>query len=440
MKDRESMNVTGDVGPQVLEFLFDALKIDDTWAARDSRAFAWWAHRLPQVIWADPVRSSYGCDVVRVHAVPAVLRGVSDTPGLRAKLAMLNRFMSLGALVASEEGDMIMLHSAARFHAENFPWLRALFLAAVGIQVADAHIKADPLARVLGGEPDASPHPRSGERAEPDELLDVIEAVFWPSGAGTSPWTEGDSEATAEMLRPWALTSSAAGCMAAEFPFDGDLPAFVAPTRQTALLTASSTDRHPQLGSGLLLRLRLPYGFSEEAGSNLAWMLNALEMTSATDAHTLGAWCLGAAPPGRRDAHTVDFVSFVPADLYQKNLLENLAFEMGVRVAWIRRLCLGEGTTKVSTPAEWTEALARASRPDWIEHLRASVRGGFEATQAEAAERASQVAETSDLWGTRPDTGVVRCWVCRARLTVTAETRGKRVRCPRCGTEQALPR
>jgi len=74
-------------------------------------------------------------------------------------------FMSLSALVWSEQGKKISLHTAACFHAQNAPWLQPLFLAAVGIQVADAHIKAEGLARVLGGEPDVSTHPRSGPAA-----------------------------------------------------------------------------------------------------------------------------------------------------------------------------------------------------------------------------------------------------------------------------------
>jgi hypothetical protein len=40
-KELERMKVTGDVGPQVLKFLFDALKIDDAWALREPRSFTW---------------------------------------------------------------------------------------------------------------------------------------------------------------------------------------------------------------------------------------------------------------------------------------------------------------------------------------------------------------------------------------------------------------
>lgn len=121
------MNVTGDVGPQVLKFPFDALKIDDAWALWEPRSFTWWAHRLEQRVWAEPARSSYDHDVVRVHAATALLRGVPDTADVRARLAAVNRFMSLGALVPSRPGDRIILHSAARFHVQNVAWLQPCF-------------------------------------------------------------------------------------------------------------------------------------------------------------------------------------------------------------------------------------------------------------------------------------------------------------------------
>jgi hypothetical protein len=435
------MKVTGDVGPQVLTFLFDALKIDDAWALREPRSFTWWAHRLAQRVWAEPARSSHDHDVVRVHAATAVLRGASDTADLRARLATTNRFMSLGALVASQAGDRIILHSAAWFHAQNMAWLQPLFLAAVGIQVADAHIKADGLARLLGGQSDVSAHPRSGARREPDEILTVIATVIAPGGAGASPWTEGDFKAASEMRpRPWVLATSDAEGMTAEFPFTGDLPAGIAPGLETALLTVSSSDRHPQLGSGLLLRLQLPFNVSKEQGSDLAWMLNALEMTSQTNAHALGAWCLGSAPPGRPDAHSVTFVSFIPAAAYRRGLLDVLAMDMAIRTRWVARVLLGEGRTKARTPEEFAEAIRRASAPQHLEQLREVFRVGSEAMQAEAAERAAEVEKAGELWRRRPTPDTVQCWACRAPLMVTAETRGNKVKCPRCGTKQALPR
>src|SRR5581483_11436676 len=281
-------------------------------------------------------------------------------------------------------------------------------------------------------------HPGSGARREPDEILSVIATVIAPGGEGASPWAEGDFKATSEMRpRPWVLATAGAEGMTAEFPFTGDLPAGMASGPETALLTVSSTERHPQLGSGLLLRLQLPFNVSKERGADLSWMLNALETTSETNAHRLGAWCLGPAPPGRPDAHSITFVSFVPAVAYRKGLLDVLSMDMAIRTRWVAHALLGEGGTKASTPEEFAEALRRASEPQHLEQLREVLQVGSEAIQAEAAEHAAEVQKAGELWRRRPAPETVQCWACRAPLTVTAETRGKKVKCPRCGTKQA---
>lgn len=430
-----------DVGPEVVDFLFDAMKIDDAWSVREPRSFVWWGHRLVQRVWAEPVRSSLDHQVVRVHAATALLRNVRDTPEMRAQLAATNMLMHLGALIWVPETNRVMLHTAACFHSGNRPWLQPLFLAAVGLQVTDAHIKADGLARMLGGEPDVSAHPRSGPRPEPDDILNVIATVFAPGSTGPSPWTEADFTATSEMTpRPWVLATAGAGGMTAEFPFTGNLPAVVAGGPETALLTASSTERHPQLGSGLLLRLQLPFNVSQEEGSNLAWMLNALETIEETNTHTLGAWCLGPTPPGRPDAHSVTFVSFVPAAAYRKGLLDVLAMDMAIRTRWVASTLLGDRATMGRTAAQFDEALRRALQPERLDELRRVFSLGAEAIRSEAHARAAEATKTSQLWQTRPVSGQVQCWACRAPLVVAAETRGTTVACPRCGTKQALPR
>jgi hypothetical protein len=429
-----------DVGPEVLEFLFGAMKIDERWSVREPRAFAWWGHRLVQRVWAEPGRASHDHHVVSLHAATAVLRDVRDTPDMRARLATTNRSMSLGALTWSPESQRIVLHSAACFHAGNLPWLQPLFLAAVGLQVADAHIKADRLARVLGGEPDVSAHPRSGPRRDPDDILNVIAAVISPVGADASPWTEADFKTTAEMRpRPWVLATADASGMTAEFSFAGDLPAGIAGGPETALLTVSSTDRHPQLGSGLLLRLQLPFNLSKEKGSDVAWMLNVLEATEETNTHALGAWCLGSAPLVHPDANPVTFVSFIPAAAYRKGLLDVLSIEMAIRTRWVARTLLGDGATKARTPTEIDEALRRARLPEHLDKLRHALHVGEVATRVEPADRASEVAKLSEPSTTGPTVGQIQCWACRAPLAVTADTRGKKVKCPRCGTKQALP-
>ena len=429
-----------DVGSEVLNFVFATMKIDDGWSVRESRSFTWWGHRLAQRIWAEPVRLSRDHHIVRIHAETAMLRDVPDTPEMRAGLAHLNTFMHLNALTWSPDTRAVRLHAAACFHPGNREWLQSLFVAAVGLQSADAHIKADGLARLLGGELDVSGHPGSGARHEPDDMLNVIASLFAPQGAGASPWTEPDFTAAADMTpRPWVLANGDATGLTAEFPFTGDVPAAIAGRAETALLTASSTERHPQLGSGLLLRLQLPINFPKDNGSSAALTLNLLEATEMTDTHTLGAWCLGPALADRSDSHSLNFVSFVPAVAYRKGLLDVLAMDMAIRVRWVVRAFLGDVPATASTSEQLAGALRRASSPENLERSRAAYRAGADVIAAERAELAREASKTKELWDTRPRQDQVQCWACRAPLTVTAEMRGKKVKCPRCGTRQALP-
>jgi len=385
------MMTVADIGPAVLDFLFEKLQIDLQWSVREPRGFTWWPHRLAQRVWAEPARQSFDHQIVRVHAVTSLLRNVRETAELRPRLSALNRFTSLGALVWSPERERIFLHCSAVFHAQNVEWLRPIFLAAVGIQATDAHVRVDGLAHIFGGEPEVSAHPNTGPRSDPDDILNVIARVFAPAGAGPSPWTERDFRAVERMApAPWTLATSDATGLTAEFAFSGPRPAVVAPALETALFTASATDRHPQLGAGLLLRLQLPLSIGA-SGPDLANMLNTLEMSDDAKGHTLGAWCDAPTAGAVRDAASLTFASFIPAAVYRSGLLEAFALDMALRARWVADVCKEAGLV---------EAPRRATAP----------------------------------------VHQVRCWRCKAPLVVTPETRGKKVKCQQCGTKQELPR
>jgi hypothetical protein len=162
-------------------------------------------------------------------------------------------------------------------------------------------------------------------------------------------------------------------------------------------------------------------------------MLNALETIEETNTHTLGAWCLGPTPPGRPDAHSVTFVSFVPAAAYRKGLLDVLAMDMAVRTRWVGAL-LGDRAIEGRTAGRFGEALRRGLHAERIADLRRVLSLRADAIQGEGPARAAEATTV------RRASGQVQCWACRAPLVVTAATRDRRVACPRCGTKQALPR
>jgi hypothetical protein len=326
------MNWSGDPGLEVLQFVYTSMQIDEAWSVREPRRFTWWGHRLAQRVWAEPPRASEGFEVSRVHAETDLLQRVSAQPDLLDRLAVLNRFASLSALVWDPQRWRLTLRCSVYVHRQSLPWVRQLFAAAVAIQAADAHIKVAELPRFLGGEPDVSAHPASGWRHQPDDMLEVIARVFAPQGRGPSPFTEADFKTALRMQpRPWVLATGNGAGMAAEFPFRGDVPA-VAGGSGTALFTASARERHPQLGSGALLLLSLPSppdpGPAKSGESaRLANELNLAEPESWTGAHFLGAW---ATDPGRG----LTFTTFLPAAVYRRGLLDAMILSSAMRARW----------------------------------------------------------------------------------------------------------
>lgn len=158
---------------------------------------------------------------------------------------------SLSAYIWNPQTKKITLRSSAYFHSENVSWLSQFFLGVVSVQVAEAHAQPDALAKLVGGEVDESAHPTNGFRENRDEMLDVITVLFAPQGMNPSRFTTEDLHAVMKLNpEPWLMANEGEKGLTAEFPFPGCMP-------PTALLTVGSEIRHPLLGSGLLILLRL---------------------------------------------------------------------------------------------------------------------------------------------------------------------------------------
>jgi hypothetical protein len=253
----ERTGTADDVGPEVIEFLFESMRIDNDWSVRETRGFTWWGHTLAQRVWADLPRESQGTIVVRVHAETALFREVAYGDVLVERLELLNREASLSGFVLYPDARRVALHCAVTLHQGNRSWGQQLLLGAAGAQAADAHVKVKE-AGLCDAIPDTSGHPTNGTRVEPDELLSVLEAVFVPEGAGPSPFAAGDFERTQVLLsRAGLLAFADRDGLTAEFPFTGARPAVVLAAAgertgvETALLRVSSTQRHPNSGAAL---------------------------------------------------------------------------------------------------------------------------------------------------------------------------------------------
>ncbi len=326
------MSIRGDMGPQVIEDLFQRMMIDEEWSVRRERSFTWWGHRLAQHVRAEPVRESFGDDVVRVQAMTDLLKSVPDNGRTSDLLSALNTHASLSAFLWDRSRGRVTLISSAYFHAQNLPWLRLTFAGACAIQAADAHIKVDGLAEMLGAAPDESHHPTSGPRTVADDMLNVIERLFAAEGQKPSPFSREDFDSLLELpSAPWLLANADDTALTAELPFPGCRP-------PTALLRVDTEEKHPQLGSGALMLLKLPVSPGPEGAAVVSHKLNAAETTGWACSHQLGAWCSDPEVQG------VTFVSFVPTALYKPGLLENLVYSMAIRARWANEfLASGRG-------------------------------------------------------------------------------------------------
>jgi hypothetical protein len=192
----------------------------------------------------------------------------------------------------------------------------------MALQMSDAHAEANPLAEAFGGRVAASGHPLKGPRTTPDEMVGIVE-VYQQRGESDSPF---EPEELARLVhvepRPWLMASNDVNRLDADLEFAGDLH---------ARLELDAAARHPSLGSGLQLRLKLPV----EPDVMVAQRLNANERLEP-DAHQLGAWCVD-------DEHGLMFTGFVPAAAWVPELSRALVYHLSAKNEWARALLFPAG-------------------------------------------------------------------------------------------------
>jgi hypothetical protein len=313
-----------DVGIAAVERIFELWQVDETWSVREPRCFTWWAGDFRQRVYVDAGRLDRGHTIFRLSAVTDLLREVDTLKsGIAEGLAALNMFASSYAITLDQEQRSVSLCSSVVLHEGIAEWIVLHFAGLAILQVIDAQARAVVYASMIGGAPDSSHHPRAGTRSTHDQMLDLVRGVYCPMGQERSRWIEpGEFQHVAVQLQEAGLLVNGDEVgLCAEVVF-GDRD-------DSALITVTSDEPHPQLGHGVLLRLNLPVSLSEQAAARLAVKLNAAEI-GLTFTHLLGAWCSTEA----RGAHVPVFVSFVPNTLYRPRLLFNLVTALAGKARW----------------------------------------------------------------------------------------------------------
>ena len=315
--------MSGDPGPGFVDDLFARLLIDDAWALRDDRSFSWWPHRVVQRVRAEDGVGEGDAASARVHVETDVL--FADGVTLRQ------------AAILAEDG-VVRLWSATIVTKETIPVALGFLSAAAALQAIYAEGGREGLEDELGLPAAASEHPRSGTRPHPDGMLDLLSARIAPEGKNASRFVDpSDWVAAAAALEPFGARAEASPRgLDARLPFldplEGTHP--LGP-RASALLQARHDERHPEMGTGVFLRLFLPVD-AAPAQADVALNLNARERDVPFAIDSTGAWTLEApettfalAAVGGKPR--LCYVRFVPNALHLPGLLPALAADMARR-------------------------------------------------------------------------------------------------------------
>ena len=122
--------------------------------------------------------------------------------------------------------------------------------------------------------------------------------------------------------RPWVLAANDLHRFDADLEFANGI---------NARLELDADVKHPSLGSGLQMRLKLPV----EPDARVAQRLNANERLEP-DAHQLGAWCVD-------EEHGLMFTGFIPAPAWVPELSRALVYHLSAKNEWARALLFPAG-------------------------------------------------------------------------------------------------
>ena len=307
----------------VLRFLTARMQIEAEWAVQEKTSFTWWASSLRQRVWVAEPREFQGVQLTTLHVETDLISDVPMNESTWARLAAVNRFASLSAHVADPVAHTISLHSSVSLTADNYRMAQTIALHAMALQMADAYAEAAELAKAFGGQVASSPHPRQGMRTTPDEMVGILD-TYQQRGEADSPFTP---EELAQLVhiepRPWLMAANGLHRIDADLEFAaGDVH---------ARLELNAETKHPSLGSGLLMRLKLPV----EPDPVVAQRLNANECLEP-DAHQLGGWCVD-------DEHGLMFTGFIPAAAWVPELSRALVYHLSAKNEWARALLFPSG-------------------------------------------------------------------------------------------------
>lgn len=335
-----------DVGTQILDAIYDQLKVEDEWAFRRQRGFTWWGYRLAQHIDVSPPVHDRGLDLCSLQIRTDVVRDVDPNTYPPALLAQLNRQATLNALVWEPSDATISMRCTVTVHQDIASWIYYVLATAAILQSDLAHSQTVALANACGGRPAGSNHPTHGVRNDPNSSLSVPATMIIPAGDEPSKFVGAPCAGIAEFLiehaetKGWYGNADADGATV-EVPFTGQRPALFQDRNspdarlETALVQVFTDIAHPQFGNGALVVTRLPVSPGAEEAERLANDLNLAEAAGGLDVPPLfGAW---VPDPFSEEENGLAFGSFLPNFLAMEGILSNWVMYQATRAQFARQ-------------------------------------------------------------------------------------------------------
>lgn len=312
-----------DLGQRILTSVYEKMMIDEEWSLQQADGFTWWGRELAQRAWCSEPVDDGGIIIHKLNFRTDLLQGYDGTPVQIAFLNLAARMASTSTLVRNEDDSgLIQLASSLSVHEQTEGWLTDLAAWACSLQAAEAHLLADHWSGEMMEKSNlsvaASEHPGTGARSVADDMLNIIQQAVAPAGEQPSVWAGEEMEKVLEIFQgpPCVLAMGDGNALSAEFPFG----------EQTSLMRIDTSEAHPRLGNGCLMKLTLPLKVDDAAKDN-GWLgLNCLETENPLAPHLLGSWCSDKMGP--------TFVSFLPNVIHRPGDLTNFAMSMASRAKW----------------------------------------------------------------------------------------------------------
>jgi hypothetical protein len=378
----EGAHLLVDLGSEILARLERDLSIDPRWVVATGDTRTWWLTGLPQRVWVDPVNLLGGVPWIRVHASTVVSRAATPSPATYQAIASLNVSAITSGLVLDAERSEVFLHCQATFDATRPIGGRyELLRSAVALQAAVSDLLGRQLPTSAGERPRV-PHPTSGMRETPSELIENLLPAVHQVSKDIAAISQDDLSAIDEELRTLALWSIAgadrlslevdagsvtpriwiAASGGSSIDWDPEAGAAVRESiRQvakdqgedpavfhqilweslegpdaprTGAIRISAADQHPIVGSGVLILLLLPGRLAYPKATQLANALNLEEKSANYPFTQLGAWAAREVGTSAQIAYS----GFIPAYFTDGQTAENrvamvsdLAGEVAIR-------------------------------------------------------------------------------------------------------------